>query len=58
MFEGETQAEHFFTANYQINGEEISITEEGESFIARLNEDYTGLITNIDEEGECVFFLQ
>ena len=42
LFEGETQAEHFFTANYQINGEEISITEEGESFIARLNEDYTG----------------
>ena len=58
LFEGETQAEHFFTANYQINGEEISITDEGESFMARLNEDYTGLITNIDEVGECVFFRQ
>ena len=58
LFQGETQVEHFFTANYQINGEEISITDEGESFIGRLNEDYTGLITNIDEEGECVFFRQ
>ena len=57
-FVGESEPELFFTTTYQIIGEEIVISQEDESFTARLNSEHTGLITNIDEEGECVFYKQ
>ena len=58
LFEGESQAEMLFTASYSIEGESIIVTDEGDQFTATLNDDYTGLYTNIDDGGECVFVKQ
>ncbi|MEK9614372.1 MAG: hypothetical protein VW080_10680 [Flavobacteriaceae bacterium] len=58
QLEGELEPEWFFTATYSIEGETLTIFDDGDSFTAVLNEDYTGLITNIDGEGECVFVKQ
>ena len=58
QLEGESEPEWFFNATYSIEGETLTISDDGDSFTAVLNEDYTGLITNIDGEGECVFVKQ
>ena len=58
QLEGEPEPELFFTATYSIDGETITITDDTESFTARLNEAFTGLVTNIEGQGECVFFKQ
>ncbi len=58
QLEGESGPEWFFNATYSIEGETLTISDDGDSFIAILNEDYTALITNIDGEGECVFVKQ
>ena len=58
QLEGEPEPELFFTATYSIDGETITITEDSESFTATLNETFTGLVTNIDNEGECIFIKQ
>ena len=50
--------ELFLTVSYSIEGETLTISEDRDSFTASLNEDYTGLRTNIDGEGECVFYKQ
>ena len=56
--EEEEEPELYFTAFYTLEGETLTISEDGDSFTATLNEDYTGLMTNIDGEGECVFVKQ
>lgn len=56
--EEEEEPELYFTAFYTLEGETLTISEDGDSFTATLNEDYTGLLTNIDGEGECVFVKQ
>lgn len=56
--EEEEEPELYFTAFYTLEGETLTISEDGDSFNATLNEDYTGLLTNIDGEGECVFVKQ
>ena len=58
QLEGEPEPELFFTATYSIDGETITITDDTASFTARLNEAFTGLVTNIEGHGECVFFKQ
>ena len=58
QLEGEPEPELFFTATYSIDGETITITDDTASFTARLNETFTGLVTNIEGQGECVFFKQ
>ena len=58
QLEGEPEPELFFSATYSIDGETITITDDTESFTARLNEAFTGLVTNIEGQGECVFFKQ
>jgi len=58
QLEGEPEPELFFTATYSIDGETVIISEEGDRFTATLNETYTSLITNIDNEGECIFIKQ
>ena len=58
QLEGESEAEMYFTATYSITDETITISDDGDSFTAVLNEDYSGLVTNIDGEGECVFVKQ
>jgi hypothetical protein len=55
-WEEEPSPELYFTADYRIEGESLLITDQGETLTATLTDDYTGLITNIDEEGECVFY--
>lgn len=55
LLEGESEPEWFFNATYSIEGETITISDGGDSFTAVLNEDYSGLVTNIDGEGECIF---
>ena len=56
--EEEEEPELYFTAFYTLEGETLTISEDGDSFNATLNEDYTGLLTNIDGEGECIFVKQ
>jgi len=58
QLEGESGPEWFFNATYSIEGETLTISDDGDSFIAILNEDYTALITKIDGEEECVFVKQ
>ena len=58
QLEGEPEPELFFTATYSIDGETVIISEEGDRFTATLNETYTSLVTNIDNEGECIFIKQ
>jgi len=58
LLEGESEPEWFFNATYSIEGETITISDGGDSFTAVLNEDYSGLVTNIDGEGECIFVKQ
>jgi len=58
LLEGESEPEWFFNATYSIEGETLTISDGGDSFTAVLNEDYSGLVTNIDGEGECIFVMQ
>ena len=58
QLEGESEPEWFFNATYSIEGDTLTISNDGDSFTAVLNEGYTGLVTNIDGEGECVFVKQ
>jgi len=58
QLEGEPEPELFFMATYSIDGETVIISEEGDRFTATLNETYTSLVTNIDNEGECIFIKQ
>ena len=51
-----TSPEFYFMADYRIEGESLLITDFGQTITATLTDDYTGLITNINEEGECVFY--
>ena len=55
-WEEEPSPELYFTADYRIEGESLLITDQGETLTAILTDDYTGLITNRNEEGECVFY--
>ncbi|MGA0896407.1 MAG: hypothetical protein ACO3QK_03880 [Flavobacteriaceae bacterium] len=54
----ESETELVFYATYTIEGDTLTISNDGDSFTAVLNEDYTGLVTNIDGEGECIFVKQ
>lgn len=56
--EGEALPEFYFTVGYSIEGETITVFDDDDFFIATLNKDHTGLLTNISEEGECVFYKQ
>ncbi len=56
--EGESELELVFYATYTIEGDTLTISNDGDSFTAVLNEDYTGLVTNIDGEGKCIFVKQ
>lgn len=58
QLEGAPEQELFFTATYSIEGETVTISEEGARFTATLNETFTSLVTNIDSKGECVFIKQ
>ena len=58
QLEGKPEPELFFTATYSIDGETVIISEEGDRFTATLNETYTSLVTNIDNDGECIFIKQ
>ena len=58
LLEGEEEPELSFTAYYTLKGESLTISEDGDSFTATLNKAYTGLRTNIDGEGECIFIKQ
>lgn len=58
QLEGESEPEWFFNATYSIEGDTLTISNDGDSFTAVLNEGYTGLVTNIDGEGECIFVKQ
>ena len=58
QLEGALEPELFFTATYSIEGETVTITEEGARFTATLNETFTSLVTNLDSKGECVFIKQ
>ena len=58
QLEGALEPELFFTATYSIEGETVTISEEGERFTATQNETFTSLVTNLDSKGECVFIKQ
>ena len=58
QLEGESEPELVFFATYTIEGDTLTISNDGDSFTAVLNEGYTGLVTNIDGEGECIFVKQ
>jgi len=55
-WEEEPSPEFYLRANYRIEGESLLITDFGQTITATLTDDYSGLITNINEEGECVFY--
>ncbi|MEL0319015.1 MAG: hypothetical protein VW979_08155 [Flavobacteriaceae bacterium] len=55
-WEEEPSHEFYFMADYRIEGESLLITNFGQTITATLTDDYSGLITNINEEGECVFY--
>jgi hypothetical protein len=55
-WEEEPSPEFYFMADYRIEGESLLITDFGQTITATLTDDYSGLITNINEEGECVFY--
>ena len=58
QLEGAPEPELFFAATYSIEGETVTISEEGARFTATLNETFTSLVTNLDSKGECVFIKQ
>lgn len=53
----EERLEMFFEATYTRENKTLTITAEGESFTATLN-DKNELITNIDDSGECAYVKQ
>lgn len=57
-WEEEPSPELYFTADYRIERESLLFTDFGQTITATLTDDYSGLITNINEEGECVFYKQ
>jgi len=57
-WEEEPSPEFYLRANYRIEGESLLIRDQGETLTATLTDDYTGLITNRNEEGECVYYKQ
>ena len=53
----EKRLEMFFEATYTRENKTLTISAEGESFTATLN-DKNELITNIDDVGECAYVKQ
>ena len=53
----EERLEMFFEATYTRENKTLTITAEGESFTASLN-DKNELVTDIDDSGECAYVKQ